>query len=172
MPRINAPTVYATAARPARAKLFMNRSMRHLSVLLALLSLAGCNVSPSEPAELIIGNWRFLELDLPSSVRDRLESHERAQFAQVQIQLQMMHYSFFNDGTYSLDMKAGEDFSENMERGTYRLINDGTVLITEHTDERTQESNNSELKVLRLSADTLVVGDGNKNASMVFLRSK
>jgi hypothetical protein len=124
------------------------------------------------PAELIVGKWQFEKVELPKADLDRLESHERAQLAQMQLQLKMMRYNFFNDGTYSMDMELSEEFNENMQRGNYRLINDGAVLVTEYTKENSNKTKTSEMSVLRLSADSLLLSEKKDQGSMLFLRSK
>lgn len=140
----------------------------------SLLMLCACDpaTQPATPAELIIGQWQFEKMALPQVDLDRMESMERAQFAQLEHQMKTMNYSFFTDSTYSMDMRIGDDFAKNMERGTYRLINDGAVLVTEPISEGSNERKTTELNVTRLTADSLVLGGNQREARMVFLRSK
>ena len=154
----------------------MHTLIRSIAIVLGLFSLTACDQLASAPppsaAELIIGKWQFEKLELPKADLDRLESHERAQLAQMQLQLKMMRYNFFNDGTYSMDMELSEEFNENIERGNYRLVNDGAVLMTEHKSEKSNKLKSSEMSVLRLSADTLLLTEQKGKGSMLFLRGK
>ncbi|MBK8498554.1 MAG: hypothetical protein IPL52_06975 [Flavobacteriales bacterium] len=145
-----------------------------LPVASVLLMLSACDpaTKPAAPAELIIGQWQFEKMALPQAELDRLESMERAQFAQLEHQMKTMSYSFFTDGTYSMDLRIGDDFAQNVERGAYRLINDGAVLVTEPVNASTNERKTTELNVSRITADSLVISGNQREASMVFLRSK
>jgi phage-related protein len=152
----------------------MKHPLFTLVMMVAILATTACDQlsNPRPPAELITGKWQFEKLDLPKADLDRLESYERAQLAQMQIQLKMMRYNFFNDGTYSMDMELGEEFNESIERGSYRLINDGAVLVTEHVNKKSNKAETSEMSVLRLSEDSLLLSEKKDKASMLFLRIK
>jgi hypothetical protein len=123
------------------------------------------------PAELIVGKWRFEKLGIPKEKLADLEDWDRASFEEKQHEMKIMRYSFFNDGTYAMGVEFGDDFAKDMERGTFKLINDGTVLLTEPIAGDNKNAKASELAIMSLTKDSLIIGLKTDKASMIFLRS-
>jgi hypothetical protein len=138
------------------------------------MTLTACDQlsgSSAPTAERIIGKWKLERLDLPKETTAQLEEYERAQLAEKQLQMSTMRYTFFKDGTYSMDMELTADFKKNIERGNFQLMNDGAILVTEPIEKSGKNGGNEETPIHLLANDTLVLGEAQTGAArLVFVR--
>lgn len=108
---------------------------------------------------------------LPEAAKIQMNEMDQAQFAMMQNQLQSLRYSFFKDGTYSMDMELTDEFGRNMERGAYQLVNDGAIITTSPEASSSKGSKSGSLRILRITADSLILGDDDRGkADLIFLR--
>lgn len=154
----------------------MNTLFKAICLIGLASTFAACE-QPSGPtaptAELIIGKWKMERLDLPKESTAAMEEYERAQLAEKQLQLSTMRYSFFKDGSYSMDMELGEDYKKNLERGRFQLLNDGAILVTEPIGKSEMNDGNKETPIQLLANDTLIFGDQQQGAArFVLVRMK
>ncbi|MBK8226764.1 MAG: hypothetical protein IPK70_06265 [Flavobacteriales bacterium] len=91
----------------------------------------------------------------------------------MQNQFQSLRYSFFKDGTYSMDMELTDEFGRNLERGSYQLANDGAILNTSPDASSSKDSKSSSLRIVLITADSLILGEDDRSkADLIFLREK
>lgn len=151
----------------------MKPILTYSAFFLTAIAFVACTGSePSKaPSELILGKWRFEKMRLPEAAKIQMNEMDQAQFAMMQNQLQSLRYSFFKDGTYSMDMELTDEFGRNMERGAYQLVNDGAIITTSPEASSSKGSKSGSLRILRITADSLILGDDDRGkADLIFLR--
>lgn len=151
----------------------MKLLLRNISYAITLiLILAACNrpANNTTPDELILGKWRFASFDIPEHLMQQGSNMDHYQFTMMEQSLKMMVYTFFKDGTYAMDGDLNGRSTTNMERGTFKFINDGKVLNLESTSGEKKRSGIQEWEIDRLTSDSLIMGSNGKPARMIMLK--
>lgn len=119
--------------------------------------LSGCSSSPSE---LLVGKWKFdhMEMNVPEGKSD-FKTNLAISMAEMQFSKVTMEY--FADGTYETSVTDGNGQAAH---GKYWLESDDKYICTK----KDNSDNEKRTQIVRISSDTLVIGD--EEGSIVMVR--
>ena len=140
----------------------MKNILSKIAIIVSFFFFA-CN-NPSKE-ELIVGEWKFSDTNLPTN---ELTSEEEAELLMVKGLLKTMTISYFKDFTYETQMNIGQ---KNIKlNGIYKFEGDGKYLVTEGKNMSGQKENERS-EIVTLNKDSLII-KSNNGVKLILIKNK